>query len=287
MYTILGAQETCVNNFKGRLGCLIGSWLEVSGIRLQGYFERRLGRVVRRCVRRRSSGAVALDYVRGRAQQPVRPGGNACRWPGQRRSEGGRHGAAFHRTVGTGCPRPSALPEGGGFRRSPQGPRHRRAGARGSLLLQGDVPLRATPEVVTDQALYQVGGLLRSYHEAVSGFELPSGIDWFHEPVSGSRMVVCHNDLAPKNTVFREGRPVAFLDWDLTAPPHRCGIWRTPRGSSFPSRTTGAARVTALHAPRTAPTGCASCATGTGCRAQLASGFRGRSRSVWTPRLRV
>jgi len=83
---------------------------------------------------------------------------------------------------------------------------------------RGAVPLRATPEVVTDQALYQVGGLLRSYHEAVSGFELPSGIDWFHEPVSGSRMVVCHNDLAPKNTVFREGRPVAFLDWDLAAP---------------------------------------------------------------------
>jgi hypothetical protein len=150
LYTILGAQETCVNNFKGRLGCLIGSWLEVSGIRLQvsGYratSKDGSGGWCGDAFVEGLSGAVALDYVRGRAQQPVRTGGNACRWPGQRRGEGGRHGAAFYRTVDTGCPRPSALPEGGGLRRSPQGPRHRRAGARGSLLLQGGRALAGNP----------------------------------------------------------------------------------------------------------------------------------------------
>ncbi len=82
----------------------------------------------------------------------------------------------------------------------------------------GDVPERAAPEAVTERGLDEVGRLLRRYHEAVSGFELPSGIDWHHEPVPGSRVVVCHNDLSPRNTVFREGRPVAFLDWDLAAP---------------------------------------------------------------------
>ncbi|MCQ8194438.1 phosphotransferase [Streptomyces rugosispiralis] len=34
--------------------------------------------------------------------------------------------------------------------------------------------------------------------------------------------VVCHNDLSPKNTVYRPVsgalRPVAFIDWDLAAP---------------------------------------------------------------------
>jgi aminoglycoside phosphotransferase (APT) family kinase protein len=37
--------------------------------------------------------------------------------------------------------------------------------------------------------------------------------------------VVCHNDLSPKNTVYRDLgsglRPVAFLDWDLAAPGRR------------------------------------------------------------------
>ena len=36
---------------------------------------------------------------------------------------------------------------------------------------------------------------------------------------------MCHNDLAPKNTVYRpvDGalRPVAFIDWDLAAPGRR------------------------------------------------------------------
>ncbi|MGA7672603.1 MAG: phosphotransferase [Nitrolancea sp.] len=34
---------------------------------------------------------------------------------------------------------------------------------------------------------------------------------------------VCHHDLSPKNTVFREGRAIAFIDWDLAtaeAPIH-------------------------------------------------------------------
>jgi aminoglycoside phosphotransferase (APT) family kinase protein len=34
---------------------------------------------------------------------------------------------------------------------------------------------------------------------------------------------VCHNDLTQWNTVFREGLPVAFIDWDTAAPGPRAG----------------------------------------------------------------
>ena len=84
--------------------------------------------------------------------------------------------------------------------------------------VSGDVPDRAAPEVVTDQVLVEVGRLLRRYHEAARGFELPAGVSWHPPEVPGSRTVVCHNDLAPRNTVFRDGLPVAFLDWDLASP---------------------------------------------------------------------
>lgn len=82
----------------------------------------------------------------------------------------------------------------------------------------GETPDRASPEAVTEGTLTEVGKLLRRYHEAVSGFELPAGISWHHQGFPGARTVVCHNDVSPRNTVFRGGRPVVFLDWDLASP---------------------------------------------------------------------
>jgi hypothetical protein len=82
----------------------------------------------------------------------------------------------------------------------------------------GETPERASPEVVTEPVLAEVGRLLRSYHDAVYGFELPAGLSWHHVALPGARTVVCHNDVSPRNTVFRGGRPVAFLDWDLASP---------------------------------------------------------------------
>ena len=130
-------------------------------------------------------------------------------------------GDTVRRSTGPWTPAVHALLrhlEAGGFDGAPRVLGIDERGREVLSYVKGNVPLRATPEVVTERALYEVGGLLRRYHEAVSGFELPSGIEWFHEPVQGRGTVVCHNDLAPRNTAFREGRPVAFLDWDLASP---------------------------------------------------------------------
>lgn len=59
-----------------------------------------------------------------------------------------------------------------------------------------------------------VGRLIRVLHDLTAGTAL-----------AGDREVVCHNDLSPKNTIYRgegsDARPVAFFDWDLAAPGER------------------------------------------------------------------
>ena len=82
----------------------------------------------------------------------------------------------------------------------------------------GVTPDSASPEVVTERVLSEVGRLLRRYHEAARGFVLPAGVSWHYPELPGMRTVVCHNDVSPRNTVFHGGRPVAFLDWDLASP---------------------------------------------------------------------
>ena len=66
--------------------------------------------------------------------------------------------------------------------------------------------------------LVELGRLLRRYHDAAAGFELPPGVTWHHAEVRAPATVVCHNDISPRNTVFRHGRPVALLDWDFASP---------------------------------------------------------------------
>lgn len=62
----------------------------------------------------------------------------------------------------------------------------------------------------TDESLTEVARLVRAFHDLTHGTAL-----------AGDRDVVCHHDLAPKNTVYAAGWPVAFIDWDLAAPGER------------------------------------------------------------------
>ncbi|HEV2066957.1 MAG TPA: phosphotransferase [Thermomicrobiales bacterium] len=82
---------------------------------------------------------------------------------------------------------------------------------------------RATPETIPDAVLPAVGRLIRRYHDVVANFTLPDGLRWHAEAettVSG-HAIVCHNDISPRNIVFRDGQPVALIDWDMAhlAPP--------------------------------------------------------------------
>ncbi|MEU5235048.1 phosphotransferase [Streptomyces anulatus] len=70
--------------------------------------------------------------------------------------------------------------------------------------LDGQVPSKS------QEGLAEVARLVRQFHDLTAG-----------TPLAGDQEVVCHNDLSPKNTVYRDRSPVAFLDWDLAAPGAR------------------------------------------------------------------
>jgi phosphotransferase family enzyme len=79
------------------------------------------------------------------------------------------------------------------------------------------------PSALTDTALVSVAGLLREYHQAVSSFD-PSAHAWPPsppEPFTGE--LVSHNDVNLDNVVFRDGRAVALIDFDLAGPGSR--VW--------------------------------------------------------------
>jgi catechol 2,3-dioxygenase-like lactoylglutathione lyase family enzyme len=69
----------------------------------------------------------------------------------------------------------------------------------------------------TDETLQAVAQTLRAFHDAGVGFE---GERWqwpAHEP----REVICHNDFAPYNLMFEDGRLTGVIDLDLASPGPR------------------------------------------------------------------
>lgn len=73
-------------------------------------------------------------------------------------------------------------------------------------------------ELLTDDALVSVADLLRRYHRAVESFD-PSGYRWPRRiPAPFRTRLVSHNDVHPANLIFRDGRAVALIDFDLAGP---------------------------------------------------------------------
>jgi len=70
------------------------------------------------------------------------------------------------------------------------------------------------PAIWTRESLVRVVKLVRQFHDLTAGTGLAEDAE-----------VVCHNDLSPRNTVYRDDgaglRPYAFIDWDFAAPGRR------------------------------------------------------------------
>ena len=76
---------------------------------------------------------------------------------------------------------------------------------------------------LTDEALAGVAHLLRDFHEAVSTFDATPH-RWPSSPPSPfAGELISHNDPNLDNVVFRDGRAVALIDFDLASPGSR--VW--------------------------------------------------------------
>ncbi len=122
--------------------------------------------------------------------------------------------------------------------------------------LEGQVATGRPPSWVwSDDVLVAVARLIRRFHDAAVTFIPPA--EWRTAPpierlppFPDDSKVVCHNDLAPWNTVFSGRRPRGFIDWDSAAPATRSwdlafALWHwVPLYSVERRQEVGAADVT-------------------------------------------
>jgi hypothetical protein len=127
--------------------------------------------------------------------------------------------------------------------------------------LEGWCPGQHEDHLIGEPALRAVGALLRRYHDAVAGYHpAGSGAEFEEGPrARGPGQLVCYGDIAPRNTVFRDGLPVAFpihlpipLHWTAPGSATRSGTSATRSGSSPRCATTPACTG---PAGRTCPAG--------------------------------
>lgn len=88
-------------------------------------------------------------------------------------------------------------------------------------LLPGEPAAYPLPDFAwKDDTLGAVARVLRAFHDAGAGFAPAGGARWrwpAHEPAE----VVCHNDFAPYNLMFEDGRLTGVIDLDLASPGPR------------------------------------------------------------------
>ena len=66
--------------------------------------------------------------------------------------------------------------------------------------------------------LVQVARWMRRYHGAVADFTPPPGAVWRIGGQWRPGLIIGHNDAAPYNAVWRDGRLAGFIDWDMAGP---------------------------------------------------------------------
>lgn len=70
----------------------------------------------------------------------------------------------------------------------------------------------------SDEALIGAGRLIRDLHEASRGFHPRCTAYRFHPCPPRPGQIISHGDLGPWNTVYRDGLPTAFIDFDSAGP---------------------------------------------------------------------
>lgn len=98
--------------------------------------------------------------------------------------------------------------------------------------VDGDVPTEPLPDWATGaEVLVALARLIRRLHDAADGWMPPPDATFGSipgrpptglKPLFDQPELVSHQDYCPGNVVFREGFPVALIDFDLARPTTRC-----------------------------------------------------------------
>jgi aminoglycoside phosphotransferase (APT) family kinase protein len=110
------------------------------------------------------------------------------------------------------------------------------------------------PVPADDGVVAALGRLLRRMHDAQEGFVPPADARWQRFPgETPDGELIVHDDLFWTNVVFRDGAPVALIDWDLARPATR--LAEVARAASYwaPLITDDGARTWGLPTDRRGP----------------------------------
>jgi hypothetical protein len=85
--------------------------------------------------------------------------------------------------------------------------------------IPGEVPHDSPTWTWSESVLTDAARALRQWHDATVDFDL-TGAVWNMDPCVGND-VICHNDFAPYNCVFRDEQLVGAIDFDMCTPGTR------------------------------------------------------------------
>ncbi len=111
-----------------------------------------------------------------------------------------------------------------GFAGAPRVRGHDSQGREILDFVPGDVAVPPFPDWAADEdLLVSVAVKQRELHAATAGFRPPEGTAWVMRrlPSRAAGDLVCHTDVCLENVVVRDGRAVAFIDFDLALPVDR------------------------------------------------------------------
>jgi hypothetical protein len=85
--------------------------------------------------------------------------------------------------------------------------------------IEGESGKDGWEKITSDVGLRKFAKLLRSYHDAVSGYSPTKTLEWVDGATSiKPGEIICHGDFGPWNIVWQGNDPVAVIDWDIAHP---------------------------------------------------------------------